>query len=132
MKSRLPLDPDKLKRQTQRLGDKLPFSAQVLLVCDGDTILVARDCLEGESKRQEYIRLAAIDAPEMRGPDARMALWSQQFLEKWILGQVVTVTPRRIWRDPYHRIIATVTFGGKDVGTCLLENGHAVVRKTSR
>lgn len=129
MKSKLPLDPAKLKLQPQRMADKKPFQAWVLRVNDGDTIQVAREragqCFTGI----EFVRLAAIDAPEMKGFDARCALWSQQFLQDLLLGEEVTVRPRRIWRDPYHRIIADVALAGQDVGTCLIEHGHAVVRK---
>lgn len=132
MKSRLPLDPDKHKFQSQRLTDKKPFEALVLRVCDGDTIVVAGDWDGVSWSYPEYIRLAAIDAPEMRGPDARLALWAQSYLEQLIGGQVVLVTPRRIWRDPYGRIIATVTFSGLDVCTCLLAAGHAVPRVQKR
>ena len=130
MKSKSPLDPDKHKHSTQRLKDKLSFEAFVLAVNDGDTIQIARNYQDGCYSGTEFIRLAALDAPELRGFDCRAALWSQQFLSGLILHQVVTVRPRRIWRDPYHRIIADVTFDGKDVGTCLIQNGHAVHRKS--
>lgn len=128
MKSRLPLDPAKLKSQTQRLISKTPYEARVIRVCDGDTIVVGAEDPPAGFHMEEYVRLAAIDAPEMRGPDARMALWSQQYLERLVLGKNVTVRPRRIWRDPFHRIIASVTFEGLDLGTCLIDQGHAVPR----
>ncbi len=132
MKSRLPLDPAKLKLQPQRMADKKPFDAKVLRVCDGDTLLVCRAWHDPLDLRGEFIRLAALDAPEMRGFDARAALWSQQFLEELVLGKIVTVRPRRIWKDPYDRIIADVLIDGTNVGTCLILNGHAVVRPNPR
>ncbi len=129
MKSKLPLDPDRRKHQTQRLHNKMPYEGRVAEVCDGDTIVVTAEDPPTGVRMVEYIRLAGIDAPEMRGPDARLALWSQEYLGRLVLGKTVTVYPRRIWRDPYHRIIASVTFEGLDLGTCLIEQGHAVPRK---
>lgn len=123
-----------------RLKNKLAFNAFVLSCCDGDTLQVARtwSIIPGDRQADEalyqasdieFIRLAAIDAPELLAVDARPALWAQTYLSSLIQHKVVTVWPRRIWRDLYHRIIATVTLDGKDVGTCLIEAGHARPRK---
>lgn len=140
MKSKMPLHPDRHKYSTQRLKDKLPFDAFVLSISDGDTLQVAKqwtvfpgdsaadECLFSFSQ-VEFIRLAAIDAPELKAVDSRPALWAQMYLSSLVLGKVVTVRPRRIWRDLYHRIIGTVTFEGRDLGTCLIEAGHARPRK---
>jgi endonuclease YncB( thermonuclease family) len=132
MKSKLPLDPDRHKHSTQRLKDKKSFLAFVISVCDGDTIQIARHC-DGECYSDtDFVRLAGIDAPELRGFDARAALWSQEYLQRLIGHRLVIVTPRRIWRDPYHRIIASVTIDRQDVCTCLIRDGHAVERKNRR
>lgn len=126
MHSKLPLDPDMHKYQSQRLADKNPFEAVVIRVCDGDTLLVAQQLEPGVYHCQEFVRLAGIDAPEMRAIDARPAMWAQMYLSNLVLHQVVTVLPRRIWRDPYHRIIASVTFNGLDLAACLIDSGNAV------
>jgi endonuclease YncB( thermonuclease family) len=136
MKCKIPLDPRKHQYSTQRLADKKPFEALVLSVCDGDTLQVCREwqftSFEPDiTKRSfhaldiEFIRLAAIDAPELKSLDARPALWAQIYLDGVCCRRIVTVRPRRIWRDLYHRIIATVECDGLDLGTCLIAAGHA-------
>lgn len=122
--------------RTQRLADKLPFPAVVLRVNDGDTICVERIDVEHILPGIEYIRLAGIDAPELRGANRQRAIWSRDALAQLILGLQVTIQPTRIWRDPYSRIIARVRLGGVDVGAWLIQSGHAksrrVITRTSR
>lgn len=113
---------------TQRLPDKQPLACQVVKVCDGDTICVSVDQPGQLLPRVEYVRLAAIDAPELRGPERGRAIASRDALARLIELERVTVTPARVWRDPYHRIIARVTLAGVDVGTWLVDHGFAAVK----
>lgn len=119
-------------RRPQRLTDKNPFDAMVLSVPDGDTLCVSVDWDGSSFSGAQFVRIAGIDAPEFRGPDVLGALRAQQALERLVLHQVVTVRPRRIWRDPYYRVIASVTLQGRDIGTCLLESGFVKTRSGTK
>lgn len=117
--------------RTQRLADKLPFPAKVVKVLDGDTLCVELDVPGQLLPRIEYIRLAAIDAPEMRGPTPLAAAWSRDALARLVSRQVVTIHPTRIWRDPYSRIIARVRTHDTDVGAWLVQHGFAKRRQNT-
>lgn len=112
----------------QRLKSKEPFIALVVGVPDGDTLQVSRNVEWISGQSIEFVRLAGIDAPEMRSRDVVAAVRSQIELHRLCYMQVVTVRPRRIWRDPYHRIIADVTLGDINLGACLIQSGHAQAR----
>jgi endonuclease YncB( thermonuclease family) len=132
MKLRRPENSEWQVRRPQRLASKLPFHALVIGVPDGDTLQISTsiEYISGDSI--EYVRLAGIDAPEIRSQDVVNAVRSQQELYRLVFMQIVTVRPRRIWRDPYSRIIADVVFEGRDIGTCLLQSGHAKIRRETK
>ncbi|WP_338431967.1 thermonuclease family protein [Synechococcus elongatus] len=96
-----------------------PALAQtVVRVTDGDTIVVN---IQGE---QERIRLACIDAPEMRQiPFGRAS--RDRLKQLTPVGSVVRL--RTFNRDRFGRLIAEVFHAGKNVNLQLVREGQAVV-----
>jgi endonuclease YncB( thermonuclease family) len=106
------------------------FLGRVVRVCDGDTIAVLCVDRAPATAAVEYIRFAGIDAAELRGRDRQRATWARNALSALVLDRVCEIWPARIWRDPYHRIIARVICAGMDVGLVMVQQGW-VRRKKS-
>ncbi len=84
-------------------GATLP--GRVLWVTDGDTLVIL-----GPSNAQHKVRLASIDAPELKQPygDA-----SKDHLSRRVAGRFVVVDWDK--RDRYKRIVGKVLLGDQDV-----------------
>lgn len=90
------------------------FSAHVISVTDGDTILVAKD------RHPVKIRLEGIDAPE-KGQDHGTK--ATEALKKLVLGKTVTI--KQTGTDKYGRVLAYVICDGVEVNQKLVEDGWA-------
>lgn len=90
------------------------FSARVLAVLDGDTLLVARD------NHLVRIRLADIDAPEKDQP---YGMESQQSLAGMVKGREVQIAGRAM--DDYGRMVADVSIDGTNVNHEQVRRGMA-------
>ncbi|PZO50721.1 MAG: hypothetical protein DCF15_15490 [Phormidesmis priestleyi] len=93
-------------------------SWRVLSVGDGDTLRVSR----GED--MQTIRLACIDAPEMRQPNYG-ELAKQQLQALLPINTVVSLRP--VDTDRYGRVVAEVFRPDGNVNLSLVASGHAVV-----
>jgi endonuclease YncB( thermonuclease family) len=93
-------------------------------VYDGDTLTLTSG---------EKIRLACIDAPEMRNTakkkaDKPAAIAARDYLTSLVKSAELKV--ERVQKDLYNRTVARVyTPDGKDVSLKMVESGHAVVFK---
>ncbi len=125
MKFPQPKNPALDNLRPQRLAHKNPFVAFCDHVYDGDTIRVLLDDVYVHGRPVEIIRLAGIDAPELRGRDRCAALASREALHNVVIGQRVLVMPVRLWRCPYGRIIARVLVDDLDLGAWLVKNAWA-------
>ena len=104
------------------------YSLAITRVSDGDTVKGRK--IGGQGKRNAYIRLYGIDAPEMEGhhwktqPGARA---SSAFLRAMLpVGEIVQVTLTGV--DDYKRELAVLTMqDGRVVQDELLRAGHAWV-----
>jgi micrococcal nuclease len=99
-------------------------------VIDGDTIDALAPPGPGESARMKRYRLVGFDTPEtvQAGCDAELALGERA---KDRLRELVAAGPVRLTVDEGHsdrwgRGLATLTVGGRDVGTTLIREGLAV------
>jgi micrococcal nuclease len=90
------------------------FTAKVIVVLDGDTVLVLR----GAQKLR--IRLANIDAPE-KAQEGGMA--SRQSLIDMVLHRWVRVSSQAV--DKYGRIVGTLTLEGESVNEEQVRRGMA-------
>ena len=102
-----------------------PVPARVLTVIDGDTIAVRARIWIGHDV-ETRVRLAAVDAPELRGGCERerlLAATARDFLIEKIGGAVVTLTDIRY--DKFGgRVLARVqTVAGDDLAALLVGAG---------
>ncbi|HWI16017.1 MAG TPA: thermonuclease family protein [Burkholderiales bacterium] len=74
------------------------FAAKVVVVVDGDTVVVRDD-----RARRHEIRIAGIDAPEIRQP---YGVRSRSYLAELLYGRQVTVAWYK--RDRYNRVLGRV------------------------
>lgn len=99
------------------------YAARCLEVLDGDTLRVEWLCTEADPFWPLTIRLAGIDAAEMKPIPTPAALAARLALVSLALGREVGIVPRRAWPDPYGRMIAEVWSGEQDCGRALLDRG---------
>lgn len=95
--------------------DTITFTAKVVRVVDGDTIVVL-----DENKTEIKIRLDGIDAPEkMQDFSAK----SKEYLSSLIFGKTITVKTRRT--DRYGRILGQIFVDDKDINYEMVKSGMA-------
>ena len=102
-----------------------PFQARVVRVVDGDSLIVQVGLWFGQSVI-EHVRIAGIDAPEMKGRcpiEIEAARAARQYLAGLVGGGVVEL--RDVRREKYGRALARVVAGGVDISSRMIEAGHA-------
>lgn len=92
------------------------WTAEVVRVSDGDSILVKRD------QRMVKVRLYGIDSPELGQAYGRT---SRTVARQWLAGRQVKVKP--MYQDNYGRTVAQVWVGDTLVNAELVKNGAAWV-----
>lgn len=97
-----------------RSGSGQEFSAKIIAVLDGDTVLVLRD------RRPVKVRLAEIDAPEKAQVFGET---SKRSLSDMVLGKQVKVSVQAA--DKYGRIVAHLKLNGLDVNAEQIRRGMA-------
>lgn len=95
--------------------------AVVVRVCDGDTVVVDIPEYPDVVGKDIRVRLAGVDAPELRDPDPklRQAAWAARDAMAALLPPGSVVTLGNIRRDKYFRLDADITFAGRDVAASL-------------
>lgn len=112
-------------------GEERIYPAEVLRVIDGDTVDMLVKVGFGIEVR-ERIRLAAIDAPEMRGDERPAGLKAKAWLEKALDGRDVEIAVEMtrsgdVRRGRYGRVIARILADGVDVGAEMTALGLAEI-----
>jgi len=105
------------------------YKALVTDVYDGDTVTLSIDLGLGIWKHKVKVRLAGIDAPEIRGEERPFGLESEHYLSGMILGKEVVVQTFKDKTGKYGRLIADIYLDGLDVSTDLVEKGYAVFKE---
>jgi micrococcal nuclease len=90
------------------------FNAKVIVVMDGDTVMVLRD------GRKIKVRLANIDAPES---DQAYGLESRKYLADMLLQKQVLVDSQAM--DVYGRMVAELSIDGHSVNETMVSKGMA-------
>ena len=102
--------------------------AKVVSVYDGDTITVAARISRRSQPFLFKVRLAGIDAPELRGSksaeEKQAAVAARDYLRDLLQDKCVDL--KNVETEKYGRLLATVKLRGKDVSRLLLDRGHAV------
>ena len=84
------------------------YKAAVIAVTDGDTIVVDIDLGFGVWLRKQSIRMANINAPELKGSTIEAANKSKEFLKSLILNKWVTIRTEKDSKEKYGRWLGTV------------------------
>lgn len=105
------------------------YKAIVTDVYDGDTITLDIDLGLGLWKRYVKVRLAGIDAPEIRGEERPFGLVVENYLSGKILNEEVVIQTHKDKSGKYGRLIADVYHKGLDVANDLVEKGYAVFKE---
>jgi len=101
------------------------YRAHVLKIYDGDTITVRVD-LGFHTHTIQRLRLARIDAWEVRGEERPAGLIARDWLRTQILGRDVEVQTNKDATGKWGRYIAEVfTLDGANLNDALVANSHA-------
>jgi len=104
------------------------YPAIVKAVYDADTITVDIDLGMGVWKRGVKIRLARINAPEMRGKEKAAGKVSRDWMRSQILNRKVTVQTDRDKKGKFGRYIGEVLLDGVNMSDALVDRKLAIYR----
>lgn len=96
-------------------------------VYDGDTFKVYLACRYSIFCKAMPVRVRGVDCPEMRGGTEETkvaAKAAKAFTKKFLKSGKILL--RNCGRDKYFRLLCDVKVNGNDLGTALIEAGHAV------
>ncbi len=106
------------------------YRATVISVYDGDTIRVNLDLGFKTWIKNEKIRLARINAPELRGTERESGLRARDFLREQILGKEVVLQTLKDRQGKYGRYLAEIWLEKEgrwvNINDLLVEKGFAV------
>jgi micrococcal nuclease len=106
------------------------YKAAVIDVTDGDTIVVDIDLGFGVWLRKQSIRMAKINAPELRGATIEAGNRSKEFLKGLVLNKWVTIRTEKDSKEKYGRWLATIFLEEDknliDVNAKMIAEKHAV------
>ncbi len=100
-----------------------PFTAVVVRVSDGDTLVVTPENPENTEEVTINVRLACVDAPE-RGQSPRGKDSGDSLKRRVPIGTVVQVTPTAP-NDRYNRMVAFVWYGKTNLNLEQVAAGQA-------
>ena len=101
------------------------FNAKVTRVIDGDTVVVDVDLGFFVTLRDQTLRLAKVNAPELKGKTAEEGAKSKEALRQLVEGKDVVLRTYKSGNDKYGRILAEVFVGDKNVNDWLVTEGLA-------
>lgn len=106
-------------------GSLYTYRAWVTSVYDGDTLTADIDLGFSVVLRSQSIRLARINAPEMRGSSAEKGVISRDALRARVLGKDVVLRTIRDSREKYGRWLGEIWIEGACINDWLLSEGLA-------
>ena len=116
------------------------YDGELIRVVDGDTVVLKvtktfdldvdfgfyiRDRVSLTKSGEVTFRIRGIDAPEMKGASLVSAKASKARLQELLIGKKLKIISHKT--DKYGRWVADIEVDGTDVGTSLMESGHARV-----
>ncbi len=105
------------------------YKAHVVNVYDGDTIHVDIDLGLSTWIKKEKLRLARINAPEIRGAERPAGLAARDFLRQLILNKEVIVQTIKDRKGKYGRYLAEIWLktdeGWENINDRMIQEGHA-------
>ncbi len=104
------------------------YKAKITKVYDGDTCTAIID-FGFHIQQKMRLRLAEIDAPEIRGKERPKGLKARDFLRDLILNKDVVVETVKDKKGKYGRYVAKLWVEDICVNDHLVKSGHAKYRK---
>jgi micrococcal nuclease len=104
------------------------YRAVITELYDGDTVTADVDLGVSVWLRGERLRLARIDAPNVRGDEKESGLAAREFLRDLVLDRSLIVQTIRDGKGKFGRYIAELWLDGENVNDRLVAEGHAVYR----
>ncbi|RMF66757.1 MAG: nuclease [Calditrichaeota bacterium] len=110
------------------------YRAKIVSVYDGDTVHADIDLGLSTWIKAEKLRLARINAPELRGPERDKGLVARDFLRQKILDQQVIVETIKDKKGKFGRYIAEIWLKNEqgefvNVNDIMVQAGHAVYQE---
>lgn len=103
------------------------YRAIVTKVYDGDTVTLDIDLGLGVWVRDKSVRLAGIDAPEVRGPEREVGLDARDALKDLILNKEVKIKTYKDKKGKYGRYIVDIYLDDVFVNGWLVHNDWAEI-----
>ena len=100
------------------------YKAKVLGVYDADTITCEVD-LGFKIKVVKKIRLAGINAPEVRGDQREVGLKARDYLRSLIDSKNILLKTSKDKVGKYGRLLGTIIFENRNINDLLVEEGYA-------
>ena len=104
------------------------YKAIIRSVYDGDTVTADIDLGFHTWIHGEKLRLARINAPEVRGDERPAGILARDWLRKQILGKTVIIRTIKDKKGKYGRYIAEILLDGININDALVSNGYAQYR----
>ena len=101
------------------------YRAQVTSVYDGDTLTADIDLGFSVIMRGQSVRLARINAPEIRGFGAESGIRSRDALRSRVLGKSIILKTIKDSREKYGRWLGEIWIDGTCINDWLLTEGLA-------
>ncbi len=101
------------------------YKAIIQSVYDGDTVTADIDLGFHTWIHGEKLRLARINAPELKGDERPAGLLARDWLRKQILGKSVIIRTIKDKKGKYGRYIAEIILNGNNINDALVRNGYA-------
>lgn len=110
------------------------YRARVVSVYDGDTVRADIDLGLSTWIKNEKLRLARIDAPELRGEDREAGIAARDFLRDMILGKEIIVETIKDRKGKFGRYLANLWLKNEagefsNINDLMVQEGHAVYMK---
>lgn len=102
------------------------YRAKVTAVYDGDTVTADIDLGFSVVIKGQTVRLARINAPEVRGESAESGIKSRDALRSQVLGKSVVLRTIKDAREKYGRWLGEIWVDGVCINDWLLSEGLAV------
>lgn len=105
------------------------YRAKVRRIYDGDTIFLDIDLGMSVILKNEKIRFARINTPELRGPEKKAGIAARDFLINLISRKTILLETIRDKKGKFGRYLGEIWVetedGFENVNELLVENGHA-------
>lgn len=101
------------------------YKAVVIDLYDADTLTLDIDLGLGAWRRGEKVRLARVDAPELRGEERTAGLVARDYVRGMLLGKEVIIRTIKDRSGKYGRYIAEIQYGEINLSDHLVKEGHA-------